>query len=108
MGNLNRKTEIVILVASMLFVIGSVIAGFCWPTLNLFCRSGSIMVLGGAVVAYRLGVLQQSANDDALVAAGLGIPISGSLSNLEERLAFTAHLFLIQGSLIWGYGDFIL
>lgn len=108
MGDLDRKKYILILVASLLFVVGSAAAAFFWPALNLFSRSGSVMVLGGALVAYRLGVLQQRANNDALVAGGLGIPMSGALSKLDVRLAFTSHTFLIQGTLLWGYGDFIL
>lgn len=103
-----NKFEITWLGLAFLCVIISIVVSLAWPQGNWFCRSGAVMVLLSVIVEFHLGKLQQESNTSAIQIAGVvGVPYSGDLPLIKQYLAKTAHIFVIMGTLIWGYGDLI-
>lgn len=103
-----NKLNLIILGVALITVIISTGASMWWPGYNWFARSGAIMVLGAAVAEYNLALLQQEANSDAITIAGLGVPASSNPSKVASRISYAAHVFLVLGTAIWGYGDLLL
>jgi hypothetical protein len=77
-----------------------------------FARSGSIMCLVGAVVAFRLvGLYQrglQIALKHGMVSASREIELSLEPPKPYTTLAYVGYLTGIIGTGIWGYGDLLL
>ncbi len=73
-----------------------------------FARSGSIAVLLGAFVQFRIGevlsiAMEDSINLSAVVGVGCGI----NLPKHTKTLAFTTLCLICASTLIWGYGDLL-
>ena len=72
-----------------------------------FSRSGSVIVLICVIVEFRLGNLRQLGFNDAIKAFEHDILISGQLPETKKLICWLAHLQVIIGTLIWGYGDLL-
>lgn len=77
----------------------------------LFVRGGSIVVLFSAAAEYGLLQVQNHVTNSRINGVGSwGGPI---LSNFDipppfPRLRVTAHIYVIVGTFIWGFGDYFL
>lgn len=90
-----------------------------------FARSGSILVLAAAIVEYRLAsfiyedIFRAQKQTDRKKAAmpnvsgnelvnrlvKSNLTIQAQPSKERKALAITAHLIIVLGTLVWGYGD---
>jgi hypothetical protein len=76
-----------------------------------FARGGSIVVLLGAAAEYGLLQVQQEVLNNRV--AGLGTWGGPMISNLDipppfPRLRIAAHVFVVVGTFVWGFGDILL
>jgi hypothetical protein len=72
-----------------------------------FSRSGSVIVLICVIVEFRLGNLRQLGFENAQKAVQHEIVSSGMLPEHKKLFSWFAHLQIIIGTLIWGYGDLL-
>lgn len=98
-----------LVVAAIAFFI-SLIAGVKCDSM-WFARGGSIVVLLGAAAEYGLLQLQQQVLNDRV--AGLGSWGGPVISSLDipppfPRLRVAAHIFVVVGTFVWGFGDILL
>jgi len=70
-----------------------------------FARSGAMMVLYALIIEFQLASLMLKNITGAVVVAGLGVPAAVPHEIMHKRLAITAHIFMITGTMIWAYGD---
>jgi hypothetical protein len=77
-----------------------------------FARSGSIMCLVGAIVAFRLVGLYQSGLQAALKHGIMSVAREIELSLEPPKpytiLAYVGYLTGVVGTVVWGYGDLLL
>ena len=97
------EIEILLLFISIIWVFISLFISENW-----FARSGSIMVLFSVIIEYRL----LKAHNDMVnrkVQASVHTRRALKITVLEEhkKISFITHIFLVVGTLIWGYGDLI-
>ena len=86
----------------------SVITGWSFENeeYSWFSRSGSIMVLIGAILEYRYSLVSLGANLESIRwAKGPGNPVIFELARHQKFIKYTAHGFVIIGTVIWGFGD---
>ena len=74
-----------------------------------FARSGSLLVILAVVVEFRNLTLQQRLNDKAAMSSrGLaGSLVPTGQPPIRQIVIVLAHLFVVAGTLLWGYGDLI-
>jgi hypothetical protein len=119
------KTEWLLLCGALVIAIGSILADlYSEKDTTWFARSGAILVLFSAIVEYRLSSFLF---DDIHKAAVKNAIKNAAISTFEDNkllyaltaikpkppksratLAITSHIFIIIGTFIWGYGDFIV
>lgn len=92
--------------------------GFGWGVLGFtwackldnglwFSRSGSVIVLLCVIVEFRLGNLRQLGYEDAQKASQHDIVSSGMLPIHKKLIGWIAHVQIILGTIVWGYGDLL-
>ena len=100
------KSEVLFLIGSMLFVLISSIvsyfSGWTW-----FARSGSIMVLSAVIVEYRLFKLYMEEISSSIFIVSMKKPSPIFISDEQNNISIVAHIFVVCGTLIWGYGDLL-
>jgi len=107
---INLLKPTIIDTAILLFAVGTVAVSLYltsqFPDKNLFERSGSLVVLFAVIVEFRNFNLQQHINDKAAVSSGglIGILIPTKQPRIRQFIIYTAHMFIIIGTVIWGYG----
>lgn len=107
MININKyklfKTEIILLLLSVLCVAVSYSI-----SAEFFARSGSIMVLFSVIIEYRL-LSAQNIHIDRKVKTAVysGKPTNIKNTKEHKNMSIIAHIFVVLGTLIWGYGDLI-
>ncbi len=110
---MNRAKLFSNLIDSVLLLIA-----FGWGVLGLiwackfdnglwFSRSGSVIVLLCVIVEFRLGTLRQLGYKTAQRAFPHDIVSSGMLPIHKKLIELIAHVQIIIGTLIWGYGDLL-
>lgn len=72
-----------------------------------FSRSGSVIVLLCAIVEFRLSSLRQKSYEDPKFALKEGIMTSGMLPPEKKWVSIFAHIQVVVGTIIWGYGDLL-
>lgn len=92
------------LIVGISFWISTISSEFHW-----FARSGSLMVLLAVVVEFRNLNLQQLLNDNS---ARISRNVSGILRPTKQPyfrqvLINVAHILVVIGTIIWGYGDLL-
>lgn len=124
MENQKYKTEWLLLLAAIIFAAISVACDFKSPEdTTWFARSGSIVVLLAVIVEFRLS---SYIYEDVLKAAQdsakkRGVKVSANSivqANIDARqtvkpeapksrkiLSICAHILVVTGTVIWGYGD---
>lgn len=106
--NQNYKLEISLLAISLTVVLISFFLSM-YDNENLwFVRSGSIMVLLAVIVEYKLNQRTlKNINRKSNMSTFSGLPINLLNSQKHTQVSLIAHSFIILGTLIWGYGDFV-
>ncbi|MFT6988005.1 MAG: hypothetical protein ACJAT7_003871 [Psychromonas sp.] len=95
---------------AILIAVISVIADYYSTDCNWFARSGSVVVLLAAFVEFKVSshiyediqraqVIQSHTN--------ISIPLKAKPTKPRRNVLFAAHILLITGTIIWGYGDLI-
>ena len=104
----NLKIEIILLLGAFTWIIFSYFYSFGTKPETWFARSGSIMVLLSVIVEYKLAVLQQNKINRAIQKSSyIGMPARSKLSKEYNYISTVTHVFVILGTLIWGYGDLL-
>jgi len=76
------------------------------PGKNWLSRSGAVVVLLGAVLEYRHAYFAQKVAETSISwASGMGGPTIFGLAKHRITLKYIAHVFVVFGTLLWGYGD---
>jgi len=101
--------DIIILLIAVSIVTVSAALTSQLPNYNLFERSGSLVVLLAVIVEFRNSQLQQKLNDKAASLSGGigGILAESKQLTFRQPIILTAHLFIISGTIIWGYGSIL-
>ena len=77
-----------------------------------FSRSGSVMALAGAAIAFRLVNVYQhglaAALREGLVSVARGIELGLEPPKSYQALSYLGYLTGIAGTGIWGYGDLLI
>ncbi len=69
---------------------------------------GSIMALNAIIVEYRLNNVQlKRFNRKSKQATFSGFPTNALPTKENQNIGKIAHVFIISGTIIWGYGDLI-
>lgn len=108
--------RVLIIIASLALVLGSLAAAVWWKEPELFAASGALMVIAGAVLtARRLLRLGYEAYvlDKQIIDGGHFAPtpeeIEAHRQFREDERAFQSSLpILVLGTLIWAYGSLAL
>lgn len=108
----NRKYTIewwLIGVAIFVAII-SIIADYYSNDVNWFARSGSIIVLLAAIVEFKVSShiydeIQRAAVIQTIVK--LPVPIKAQPTKSKNTVSNAAHILLVVGTIIWGYGDLV-
>ncbi len=94
--------------AAITVVIISAIADYFTTNFNWFTRSGSVAVLLAAFVEFKIS----SHIYDEIQRAqfmqkrlDMYIPFKAKPTKEKEKVSLAAHILLVAGTIIWGYGD---
>ena len=104
----NYKFEWGLLVVTVLFSVASSIADCYSESLNWFARSGAIVVLASVIVEYRISshIYEDIQRAQFLQSKiDVSVPLKGKPAPQRERVAIAAHILVVLGTIIWGYGD---
>ena len=74
---------------------------------TIFSRSGSIIVLFGAVVEYSLSQIKPYTVSSNVSISGNKAITDREMPKIYKIQRTIAHLFIVFGTLIWGYGDYM-
>jgi hypothetical protein len=119
------KTEWLLLSGALLMSIVSIFGDISTTIdTNWFARSGAILVLFAAIVEYRLSLFLfddihnaavKNAIKNSVIASFEDNKFIQALTAIKPKppkpratLAITSHIYIITGTLIWGYGDLIV
>ena len=104
------KIEIILLIFSFLIVFISFFLSLSYENKFLwFQRSGSIMVLFGIIIEYKLNnIFIKNFNKKMNIGIHKNKPILHKNKKEYNNVEKITHIFLIIGTLIWGYGDLLI
>lgn len=103
--------SLVILIVAWIVALSTLVTDVLGYTQNLalFGRAGAVLTLCAVVLEYKISIKGQ--NDSTYKEGG---PISlGAvgravlLTDSEKRMRYFAHISVILGTLIWGFGDLV-
>ena len=100
--------DFILIIVALVVVITSIFGAFGSPVSDWFSRSGSVLVLIGAVLEYRYNRFSQIAIEESIRwASGVGGPTVFVFVLAWHRVVvkYIAHTFIVCGTLIWGYGN---
>lgn len=103
----NKLLDICLLSLGLGWVAYSFYSDLGCHSLDYFARSGSIMVLLAAIVEYRRIPLYQERLAKGEVLAS-GYVRRHEWSRLFKSVGLVAHVSVVLGTFIWGYGDVLL
>lgn len=88
----------------------SVIADYYSTDYNWFARSGSVVVLLAAFIEFKVSShiyddIQRIQFLQATVE--MPVPFKAKPTKSRRNVSFVAHILLVTGTIIWGYGDLI-
>jgi hypothetical protein len=73
-----------------------------------FARSGAIMVLLAVIVEFRFNNIVVKKISSTIKKAVLSkSALDTGIQKEQKNIAITAHIFVVLGTIIWGYGDLI-
>ncbi len=95
---------------AILVAVISVIADYYSTDYNWFARSGSVVVLLAVFVEFKVS---PHIYDDIQRAqfmqteVKMSVPFKAKPTKSRRNISFAAHILLVAGTVIWGYGDLI-
>jgi hypothetical protein len=95
---------------SILVAVVSVVADYYSTDYNWFARSGSVVVLLAAFVEFKIS---SHIYDDIQRAqfmqtkVKMSVPYKARPTKSKLKVSLAAHILLVTGTIIWGYGDLI-
>ena len=95
---------------ALLVAIISVVADYYSTDYNWFARSGSVVVLLAAFVEFKVS---SHIYDDIQRAqfmqtkVKMSLPFKAKPTESKRKVSLAAHILLVIGTIIWGYGDLI-
>lgn len=108
-GRWGTKIDFMLILGAISISCLSLLIDMKVPEYYLFARSGSIMVLIGAVLEVRQVKYQEAYNKEfqaVLLREGIISPIQPErLKGVYSLIRNTTHLLILTGTFIWGYGD---
>ena len=105
------KKEWAALLGAVIITSLSLYLDFIIPSDNWFARSGAIMVLLAVFVEYRISAHVYEAIQKAQHLATIvnnGVPPKAKPSKQNTKIANAAHVTVVIGTFIWGYGDLLI
>lgn len=99
------KTETFLLVAGLTWIFVSLNSSFGYEPATFFARSGAVLVVLGIFVEFQLAKESQKMLYNNFVAKSKGYTSIPSLPVRHRILSWVAHLSVVFGTLVWGYGD---
>ena len=103
------KLDVFLIILAILISLISLAIDLIDPCNTLFSRSGSIVVLIGAMLEVRQLKHQEAYNQEFqrnLIQTGIISPIySSRLTGVFKTLRNITHGLVLAGTIIWGYGD---
>lgn len=103
----NSALDLLLIIVALIVVATSILGLFGQPASEWFARSGSILVLVGAIIEYRSNRFSQIALEES-IRWGSGTvdgPTIFIAAWHRVVVKYVAHTFIILGTFIWGYGD---
>lgn len=94
--------------ACSVFSVWTDLAGYT-EQIALFGRSGAALTLCGVVLEYKIstkGQQEMSYSPGGPVSLG-DVGKAALLTDSEKKLRYFAHISVIAGTLIWGFGDLL-
>ena len=102
------KTEIILLAIASIWVVLSYFIPFTDDEGFWFARSGAIMVLLAVIVEFRFNNIVVKKISSTIKKAVLSkLALDTGIQKEQKNIAITAHIFVVLGTIIWGYGDLI-
>ena len=98
------------LAIAIMVMITSIIGDCYNDKFNWFARSGSVIVLLAVIVEYRISShIYEDIQRAQLIQSkvNMSVPMKGKPTNKRKKISIAAHITLILGTLIWGYGDLL-
>jgi hypothetical protein len=95
---------------AILIAIISIVSDYYSNNYNWFARSGSIVVLLAAFVEFKIS---SHIYDDIQRAQfmqtkiEMPVPFKAKPTKAKRKVSLAAHILLVIGTVIWGYGDLI-
>jgi hypothetical protein len=102
--------EIVVLLIALIWVFISFYLQSMSPECEWMGRSGAVMTLCAVIVEYRLSrfIYEDIHRANFLSKrVDLYVPFKPRVTKERKWVARFAHLFIISGTLLWGYGDLV-
>lgn len=104
------KNEWSLLAGALLLTAVSFILDIYFCDLNFFARSGALVVLFAAIVEFRISGhiyddIQRSQFLNKKI--DISVPLRAKPTKERKRISIVAHVFLVIGTIIWGYGDLL-
>ncbi|MDO6536939.1 hypothetical protein [Alteromonas stellipolaris] len=104
------QSEWSIIVVAILVAIISVITDYYSTGYNWFARSGAVVVLLAAFVEFKISShiyedIQRAQFMQSKI--NMAIPLKAKPTKPRRNVSFAAHILLVVGTIIWGYGDLI-
>ena len=103
MGKLKAEGALLIVGWAWMFV--SLNSSFGYEPATFFARSGAVMVVLGIFVEFQLAKESQKMTYNNFVAKTEGYKSIPFLPVRHKILSWVAHLSVVLGTVVWGYGD---
>ena len=102
------SNEIILLFFAFIWVLFSCFFPLTDDKAMWFARSGAIMVLFSVAVEFKLTKKHKKKINSSMHLAGSGLSVTARATKEQTLVGNIAHLFIIIGTIVWGYGDLIL
>jgi len=103
---INSVVDLILILFALSILIASILGLFGTPINDWFARSGSILVLVGAILEYRCNKFSQIAIEESVrFSSGIGGSAIFALAWHRIAIKYIAHTLVVIGTLIWGYGE---
>jgi hypothetical protein len=109
MNQRSIKVPIVLITMAWLFTMCSLYLEYLYGQ-NLFSRSGAMMVLFSMIAEYNLLAVRDNYHNEKLQLLSKGEKINFKKihpKKSHQYLETIAHITVITGTIIWGYGDLL-